>query len=444
MSHHYDLVKERELLYRMIIGQLQYDGLDLVASSLAKCCGLDYTHISRSSRLLEIVKLGLIAEIDGKEPELKTLPGLTPQAEAEAIGVDTTVTRGLDLEYEKDDYGSSPQVIQYETKYVTAHKGPVTSAAFTADGRICATGSSDTSIKIIDVSRMLAKAAQSKLEREVEKGQDEGGGMKGHPVIRTIYDHDLTVNSIDFHPTACILVSGGEDRRLNLFDYTKSTVKKAYKSVHEAEPITDVSIHPGGDFVLCATQHPIVRLYDMNTMQCYISQSPEDQHKGALTGVRYCPGANLYGTTSRDGTWKLWDGVSGRCVNTFAHAHDGAEVSSIRFTKNSKFALTSGKDGSCRLWELSTARQITMYRNANIHPTNKVSAVFNHTEDFVLFVDDKNMSIACWDSRSGEKMRTLPSGHNNQIKSLVHSPNTPAFLSCSEDYRSRFWFVKGQ
>ena len=32
-------------------------------------------------------------------------------------------------------YGTSPPVTQYETHYVTAHKGPVTAAAFTPDGK---------------------------------------------------------------------------------------------------------------------------------------------------------------------------------------------------------------------------------------------------------------------------------------------------------------------
>ena len=37
---------------------------------------------------------------------------------------------------------------------------------------------------------MLAKAAQSQAERQAEKESDEGAGMKNHPVMRTMYDHD--------------------------------------------------------------------------------------------------------------------------------------------------------------------------------------------------------------------------------------------------------------
>ncbi|XP_057305123.1 cleavage stimulation factor subunit 1-like [Hydractinia symbiolongicarpus] len=437
-----EAVEDQETMYKLIISQLRYDALDLIASSLAKCVGLEDLALAPSSRLLEVLKLGLQEEKAGKEPEQRKLPGLTPTIQPEATGLETNIKTGLDLEYEKEGYGTSPPVAQYETHYVTAHKGPVTSAAFTPDGRLCATGSVDTSIKIIDISRMLAKAAQSQAERQAERDADDGGGMKNHPVVRTMYDHDLAVNVIAFHPTTSVLVSGGEDRKVNLFDYTKSTVKKAYKCIGEVESVRDISIHPSGDFLLVATDHPTVRLYDLTTLQCYVSANPEDQHTASLTSVRYCPAANLYVTASKDGSWKLWDGVSNRCVQTYRNAHDGAEIHSVRFTKNSKFVLTSGRDSTAKLWELSTGRAINTYGGAVIHNNNHAPAIFNYTEDYVMFPDEKNMAIGCWDSRTAEKLSSLSSGHNNAIRHLVHSTCAPAFLSCSEDYRARFWYCR--
>jgi WD40 repeat protein len=46
--------------------------------------------------------------------------------------------------------------------------------------------------------------------------------------------------------------------------------------------------------------------------------------------------AKMYASGSKDGSIKLWDGVSSKCVNTFKNAHDGNEVSSISFTRNGK------------------------------------------------------------------------------------------------------------
>jgi len=92
--------------------------------------------------------------------------------------------------------------------------------------------------------------------------------------------------------------------------------------------------------------------------------------------------AKMYASGSKDGSIKLWDGVSSKCVNTFKNAHDGNEVSSISFTRNGKvcrkilnrsarslfyslqYLLSSGMDSLIKLWELSTSRCLIAYTGA--------------------------------------------------------------------------------
>eukprot|EP00112_Aurelia_sp_Birch-Aquarium-sp1_P008927 Seg1998.3 transcript_id=Seg1998.3/GoldUCD/mRNA.D3Y31 product="Cleavage stimulation factor subunit 1" protein_id=Seg1998.3/GoldUCD/D3Y31 len=291
----------------------------MVAANLAKCVGLETTPLSPSSRLLGLVKLGVQEEKNGIVPDMNIAPGLAPPVPP---------ARGLDMEYETEDFGTSPPMSQYETHYVTAHKGPCTAAAFSHDGRLITTGSNDASIKIIDVDRMLAKAAQSQAERQAEKDSDEGAGMKNHPVIRTMYDHDSTITYLEFHPTIPILASGSEDRTVKLFDFSKSSVKKAYKTIEEAETIRGISFHPTGDYILLATDSPTGLISFLMGFKFVF--------RVVDVTVKYAPGAHLFATSSKDGSFKIWDGVSNRCVNTFKGAHGGAEITSVRFTKNSK------------------------------------------------------------------------------------------------------------
>lgn len=56
--------------------------------------------------------------------------------------------------------------------------------------------------------------------------------------------------------------------------------------------------------------------------------------------IRFSMDAKMYASASKDGSIKLWDGVSSKCVNTFKNAHDGNEVSSISFTRNGKVCNT--------------------------------------------------------------------------------------------------------
>lgn len=122
-----------------------------------------------------------------------------------------------------------------------------------------------------------------------------------------------------------------------------------------------MSFHPGGDHLIVATSHPVIRLYDMNTLQCFVCAFPRHQHVSAVNSLKWSRDAKLFATASRDGNIKLWDGVSNKCVNTLVKAHDGYEVCSVEFSKNGKYLLSAGKNSICKLWELTTSRCLIAY-----------------------------------------------------------------------------------
>lgn len=72
---------------------------------------------------------------------------------------------------------------------------------------------------------MLAKSAP-------EAGLETSGPeSQGHPVIRTLYDHVEEVTCLEFHPREPILASGSRDYTVKLFDYSKTSVKKAFRTI---------------------------------------------------------------------------------------------------------------------------------------------------------------------------------------------------------------------
>lgn len=104
----------------------------------------------------------------------------------------------------------------------------------------------------------------------------------------------------------------------------------------DCEGVRCLTFHPTGDYMAVGTDHEVLRVYDINTAQCFVSAIPSQQHKSSVTCVKYAPTAKVYATGSLDGSIKLWDAVSGRCINTFDKAHDGAEVCSVVFSRNGK------------------------------------------------------------------------------------------------------------
>ncbi len=42
----------------------------------------------------------------------------------------------------------------------------------------------------------------------------------------------------------------------------------------------------------------------------------------------------------------------------------------------------------------------------------RTQALFNHTEDFILYPDEKTTTLCCWDARNAERQKLLSLGHN--------------------------------
>lgn len=397
--------------------QLRYDGYENVASSLVKSVAGNLTACAPSSRLAHIVSLGQKSEGES---------GYGGSIGGGSVSLPSAATAGIDLEFGRDETPTSPPVCDYKTICIIPHKGQCTAATFSPDGQLAATGSYDTSIKLIDVERIIAKSNQGTLH-EI------------HPVIRTLYDHVESVTCIEFHPTVPILASGGDDYTLKFFEFAKPSVKRAFQSIQEVVPVRCLAFHPSGDFLLVGTEQPTIRLYDVNTLQCYVSSNPKDQHSGPITSIKYSSNAKLYATSSKDGSVKLWDGVSNRCVNTFPHSHSTMEVSSVVFSKNAKYMLTCGKDSLANLWEISTGKVINTYKGA-MQSHCRSQAVFNHSEDWVIMPDEKTVSVHSWNARTAGRTKPLITDHSSPIRCIVHSPSLPAFISCSDDYRARFWY----
>lgn len=426
MSEGTRTIRERDMMYRMIISQLLHDGYHESAQLLSKVIQ-PVPDCPPSNRLQKVLQLGLRAE-PNRKPLTQYSDSVAPAS-------------AIDLDFDTEVQTNEPEAAMYETCYVTSHKGACRTAAWSTDGQLIATASADASIKVLDVERMLAKSATPAAIQAMENQQQS---VESHPVIRTYYDHSAEVTAIEFHPTAPVLVSGSKDYTVKFFQYSKSTVKRAFKIIHEVEKVKSLAMHPTGDFILVGTKHPTLRLYDINSLQCFVSSNPQDQHKGTILSVKYSRMGNMYVTGSKDGDIKIWDGVSNRCINTFYKAHGGESVCSVQFSKNGKYVLSSGKDSLVRLWELSTSRTLITYTGAGSDKQrHKNNAVFNHTEDYVLFPDEKTTSLCCWDSRNAERNKLLSLGHNGVVKYILHSATGPGLLTCSDDFRARFWYHRG-
>lgn len=106
------------------------------------------------------------------------------------------------------------------------------------------------------------------------------------------------------------------------------------------------AFHPSGDYVIAGTEHHMVSLstfptkfrccngdsqcllprqahiYDVESLQCFTPSVSDSHHVGGINQVRCAGDGKQYATAGKDGTVKLWDIVSSKCIATLDSAHD--------------------------------------------------------------------------------------------------------------------------
>ena len=128
-----------------------------------------------------------------------------------------TAWRVQGIDFDRPDSNRRVPPAKFGTKFVTTHQDTCTAARFSRDGKYAATGSADTSIKLLDVAKL-----RSYNQNKSEVG-DVGNFAGARPVIRTYYEHTASVTDLDFHPTKARLCSASKDMSIKFYDFQEPT-----------------------------------------------------------------------------------------------------------------------------------------------------------------------------------------------------------------------------
>ncbi|KAI8368457.1 WD40-repeat-containing domain protein [Blakeslea trispora] len=409
-------VREDEVL-SLIISQLVAYGYSAVAQSVADATGAS-TDMLPSSKLSEMIQTAKYKNDEEDSEDDYSNKAFNHNSSEQDTDV-TMTSSGFDAESLKN---AQPKTApEYNQLYYTQHKGPCRTAIFSSDGRFAATGSHDSSLKLLDVNKM----------------KNRSGDAGDKPVIRTLYDHTEQVNDLSFHPNGLVLASCSNDQSIKLFDLSKTGVKRAFRYLQDAQPVNSICFHPSGDFLLAGTKDAAVRIYDVKTLQCYTNATSASIHRGSVSQIRYSNSGKIFATSSLDGTVRIWDSTSSQCIKAFEGAHGGTAVSSVRFTNNERYLLTAGLDSTVRLWEVSSGNVLMEYKGHE-QRTQMLQPSFTYNEGFIVIGDEASTDVVVYDTQTGTLVKRVV-GHNNLVRCVAASPIDNGILTCSDDYRARYF-----
>ncbi|CAG8489310.1 1925_t:CDS:10 [Funneliformis caledonium] len=411
---------DREEVISLIASQLRYYGYTETAQSLAEESNIPMD-LGTSAELSELLYSATYSskdeEDDGDEDEEYEISALvegSPYSDEDAQSEDFPSKCLADLDPETN-YEPKPTP-NYNLWYITTHRAAATCVRFKKDGKFAATGSADSSLKVLDTSKMKSHSDEDR------------------PVIRTLYDHTGRVNDLSFHPNGLTLASCSDDRNIKLFDIATQGIKRSFRFLRDKYPVRSIDFHPTGEYMLAGTDHEAIRFWDVQNIKCYIPSSSQSNHRLSITKVRWNSNGGQFVSSSLDGTIKIWEGEHGECIQTIDNAHNGQAVSSVEFSKSGAYILSSGCDSTSKLWDANNGKCIVTFEGA-IHRNNHVQTTFLFEEDYIISSDENDNSIVCWDSRTGK----LLIRHTGIVRYVAASPTESGFMSCADDFRVRYW-----
>jgi choice-of-anchor C domain-containing protein len=275
--------------------------------------------------------------------------------------------------------------------------GVVTRVAFSPDGRLLATGGSDSHVLLWDVKAgekvrtlvgrpsnppdldqsvgSVAFSPDGKIlaagfgdpaygggGRQIIKLWEVASGREIHPPLT---GHRSSIHSLVFAPDGKTLASASLDRTVKLWN---TGTWKAIRTLTASAALKAVAFSPDGTTLAAGGTDGRIQLWDAATGH---TGKALKGHSNAVIGLVFSADGKTLVSTSADKTVKLWDVVSGRETRTLT-SHTGT-VSCVAFSPDGSTLATGSADGTLRLWDAASPAEIAAWE-AEEHTRQKRQA----------------------------------------------------------------------
>jgi DNA-binding beta-propeller fold protein YncE len=296
-----------------------------------------------------------------------------------------------------------------EVDNLKQYRGLVWAVAFSPDGQLLATGSSDGIVRLWDTAT----------------------GQKR----QTLEGHRSGITFVGFGPDGTMLVSGSSNRAPPI--RVDGTIKvwhlptKTERTITEKKMVS-LTLSPDGGTVALSVpsggSHSKVRLVNVSSAQQW--ELAGGEHKDRTFSLAFSPNGKMLasGSESHDSTIKLWDTATRKEIRTLT-GHDRT-VRGLAFSPNGKILASASADDTVRLWDVSSGREQRVLRghNRTVHVV-----AFAPPDGRVLASGGEDGTVILWDATTGDKRSHLKGRHSGPILALAYSPNGKLLVTTSED-----------
>ncbi|MEL6494316.1 MAG: TIR domain-containing protein [Cyanobacteria bacterium J06623_7] len=286
-----------------------------------------------------------------------------------------------------------------EANRFSGHYGAVLGVAFSPDGQLIASGSSDNTVILWQ--------------------------HNGSPV-KVLAGHQGSVDTVIFSPNSQLIATASADRTIKLWRRDGSLLK----SFTERKDFNQVAFSGDGQTLALASRDRTIELWRWDGKQATLQRTiePITNSSGLYNSLAFSPDNQLIAAGSDDGTIKVWqpDG-------TLLYTLEGHRSRVLSVTFSDRLIASASEDGTIRLWSQDDGalREILQGHRGSVRD------VAFSPNGRLLVSGSQDKTVRLWQT-DGTLLLTLE-GHRDKVMTVDFSPDGRSVISGSEDNSVRLW-----
>ncbi|XP_037934554.1 katanin p80 WD40 repeat-containing subunit B1 isoform X2 [Teleopsis dalmanni] len=236
--------------------------------------------------------------------------------------------------------------------------------------------------------------------------------------IYEIKAHNANVTCLGLGETGRVLVTGGQDRTINLWAIGQDECFMSLTSHNR--PIDCVRFAYNDDFVYSADDIGIIRRWDLNAQTIC---STLNGHMKSVRTLDFNPSGEYVVSGSNDTTVRLWDVRNqNKCIKIY-RGHI-AYVNSVKFSPDGLWIASAGTEGSVIIWDIRKSKQIKDFTEQP--PAAGITCIQFHPSEFLLAVGRVDGTVNIYDLENNERILSTNASsqfYGNPVKCITFSEN---------------------